>query len=140
LKEEELVYVLSNTEKIAAIIRKAPNMYQVTILGLLYNAKRISNDPNAEPTLKELRKGLNDLYIATTDYSKDREVSMITDGGGNHDSGRKRTAYRTNKKCYPCGKKGHLKRDGKEKNTKSTSKCSHCGKKGHGENECWWAK
>jgi len=119
---------LSNTEKVAAIIRKAPKDYQTIILSIRNQAKRTAKDNTAEPTLKQLQKGLNDLYKAFNgmeDDWKSQEVTMFTKEGGN--DSRRRTNNKSKLRCYGCGKQGHLKRECEKKN----NKCSNCGKKGH---------
>ena len=59
-KFEGRASALSNTQKVVAIILKAPEKYQVKILSIRHNAKL--KDPSAEPTLKELKKGMVELY------------------------------------------------------------------------------
>ena len=98
-----------------------------------------------------------DFWRATVEpYTKDRgkshhqEMSLYTgdDSDESVDSQKKwsnkkksrRNNPQENRRCYGCGKKGHIKRDcgQQKKSSKPGGKpCSHCHKKGHSEASCW---
>ena len=88
-------------------------------------------------------------------FAKDRsknnhqEMSLYTgdDSDGSVDSQKKwsnkkksrRNNPQESRRCYGCGKKGHIKRDCKQKKSSKPGDkdCSHCHKKGHSEASCW---
>ena len=88
-------------------------------------------------------------YTKGRGKSHHQEMSLYTgdDSDGSVDSQKKwsnnKKSRRNNpqeiRRCYGCGKKGHIKRDCKqEKSSKPGDKdCSHCHKKGHSEASCW---
>ena len=145
---------LTEKAKLTNVILRSPRLYQTTIQTTHQLTKR--EIPPREPTVEELRRDMYDFWRATVEpYAKGKgkshhqEMSLYTgdDSDGSVDSQKKwsnkKKSRRNNpqeaRRCYGCGKKGHIKRDCKQKKSfKSGDKdCSHCHKKGHSESSCW---
>ncbi|VEU33926.1 unnamed protein product [Pseudo-nitzschia multistriata] len=149
---------LTVEDKRAAILMRAPKMYQAVIQTERTTERKIHG---REPTLKALRRAMYDHYKSIQINQANnllQELTLYSAAGEEEDSSdedignlhsrkkkkgrkgtkvsgqqrRKKATGNENKSCYGCGEKGHIKRDCPYENP-----CGYCGVKGHTEEQCW---
>lgn len=124
---------MSETDKLATIMEKAPESYHTIIAN-----EQARQAGSTTFDLDNLEEAMNNLYRLNNPRKPGKK--------GKDDESEVALAGVTDRVCFLCKKKGHLARNcpekdkggsGGKKGSGFKGNCFHCGQKGHQASDCW---